>query len=272
MLQVIDPNIVRLMKKFGQTFKYYRASLCSCVAENNGHFDPACSCIQGFYYEAPTTVKALRNDVTRKVEHTPNGVIYNGDLRLTIPKYVDGVEQRIYYTLDKGDVFVDSKKLRRDTDICRRGVRDTLLAFDVVEILRVAYKNTVYVEGTDYTLSKAETTPHGRTVINWVDGRGPEEGAYYTVDFLALQQFKVFDGDYRFGGTDEEELPRTAKCVFRKYFETNNNPLDTVNIDHDIYQENQAPESGYILHTEAGSHLKLEDDEFRTTEIRYDEE
>lgn len=235
MLEVIDRDYTILMQKMGQTLKYYSASACICIKENDGSFDPNCGCIQGYWYSTPESVHGIRQQVSTKILNTPNGIIYNGGAQITLPKFYLGIEQKAHKTLGRGDIFVAENKKKRETDILKRGTRDFLFAFDVDEVIKISRKGTVYVLTTDYTITKDQSTPIELTNIVWVGGRGPATDEYYTVDFISRQQFKVWEDAGNDRGTDDDILPRKVMCMIRKYIETKTNNVDNLDLQQQIF-------------------------------------
>lgn len=235
MFEVIDPNFSMLMERTKQTMKYYPSSVCACLKENDGSFDPSCGCIQGYWYSTPESVIVMRQQVSTKILNTPNGIIYNGGAQITLPKFYLETEQLAHKTLGRGDIFVAENKKKKETDILKRGTRDFLFAFDVDDILKVSRKSTAYVAGTDYTITKDQSTPVELTQIVWEVGHGPEEDEYYTVDFISRQQFKVWEDAGNDRGTDDDILPRKVMCVIRKYVETKVNNVDSIELQQKIF-------------------------------------
>lgn len=241
-LRIIDPNIRKLINRFGQTVKYYPGRLCSCVEENNGNYDPEHTCNHGFYYGTAETIDVLKTNFNEKFLNTPQGVIFQGGAQFTIPKFsLAGVEQRAWTTIAQGDIIVSLSKIRRDTDLLRRGVRDKIYAFDLKEILSVAKGTTLYALGTDYTVSEQTFDAGKLTVINWITGEdgtvhGPATGEAYAVEFTCLHQYKVWDDGAMDRGTDVDDLPRKIKCVLRRFKNPEKATLDAgVNLNQETF-------------------------------------
>jgi len=235
MLNVIDKNIKKSRVRFEQTVLYYPSRLCSCIGENNGIPLPNHTCNQGFYYDAPETIKVIRTQISHKYLNTPQGRILNGGATFTIPKYNNGAEQLAWKTIAHGDIIVVSNKSKRDTDVLIRGTRDKLYAFDVKEILSIYRNTTQYVVTTDFTTSIKSSVAGQLTSINWVSGKGPADGESYTVEFIAAQQFRVWDDQGQSRGTDSDELPKKVLCTIRRFVSPEANILEDANIDQGVY-------------------------------------
>jgi len=235
MLKIIDENIVRSLRRFGQTVKHYPGTLCSCIGENNGVPLLNHTCNQGYYYGAPETIVAIRTAISYKYLNTPQGVIYDGGATFTIPRLnLSGVEQRAYSTIIHGDILVCENKTRRDTDILKRGVRDFIYAFDVTEVLGI-YKNSAKYASSNYTITEAISIAGKLMTIVWNTGKGPEVGESYTVEFICAQQFKVWEDAGSDRGTDENRLPKKMLTVLRRFVSPVENNLDTVETQQELY-------------------------------------
>ncbi len=234
-LEVIDNNFSSIIETFGQKLKYYSGRLCSCVAENNGLPKIDCGCNLGFWYDEPEDIIGVRTSVDYKYLNTPQGMIYNGGAKLTIPKYVEveengkwlTKEQIAYKKLAHGDVIVVDNKVRRDTDVLRKGVRDKLFAFDIQEIISISQANKIFIPTIDFVLNG--------TTIQWI-GDQPSEGSYYTVEFNCKQQYKVWEVGAKDRGTQDDEMPKVALCVLRRYIEQDTqNPIDHYDYEQKIF-------------------------------------
>lgn len=241
-LRAIDPGLPLMMKRFRQTFQYYRATVCSCNKNNDGSFNPTCGCVQGYWYKtAATTTYGIRQKVSIQILTTPNGIIYNGGAQITIPQFYLNNENVAHKTLGRGDIFVIENKYKRESDVLKRGTKDFLFAFDVVEVLGITKRNAdntdivAYVQDEDFTITVSQNMPVALTTINWVKDKGPADGEYYVVDYRAKEQFKVWDDGANDRGTDEDALPRKVLCVRRRYAETQTNNVDTIDLQEKIY-------------------------------------
>lgn len=68
------------------TMKYYEGRLCSCVAENDGHFDPADDCSYGFRYKDPIEYNLMRTLVDFGQMTEEAAKILQGGCTLSIPR------------------------------------------------------------------------------------------------------------------------------------------------------------------------------------------
>ena len=226
-LKTIDKDIRKLMKRFGTSASWYPSRLCSCVGRNNGSFELGHTCNQGFYYATPVTVQLIRTQISQRTLNSPQGRIFNGGATFTIPKNVNGIEQRIWEEIAHGDIIVIPNKSRRDTDILLRGVRDKLQAFDVSKILNVYKDETQYLEGTDFNVS-------GNDIV-WVDTKGPGDGENYSVEFLCSHQYRIWEDAATSRGTSEDDLPKRVQSILRRYVNPATNVMDTYNFEQEIY-------------------------------------
>jgi hypothetical protein len=193
--------------------------------------------MQGFYFDAPETILAMRTAVSYKLLNTAFGKSLNGGATFTIPKYnLQKVEQRAWTIIARGDVLALTTETRRETDILLRGTRDVLYAFNVQEILGVYRDNFKYTLNTDYILSEITTQAAANlTQINWVTGRGPATGEAYSVEFTCLQQYKVWDDGGQDRGTDTQKMPKKIIAVPRRFVNPDPIKLTEIKIDENIY-------------------------------------
>ena len=242
-LKIIDNNIKKLLIRFGSTYKYYPARLCNCIEDNNGAYLPDHTCDHGFYYGDAQLITVVKTQFNEKFLNSQQGVIFQGGAQFTVPKFnLDGEEQQAWTTLAHGDVLASLTKIRRDTDVLKRGIRDKIYAFDVKDVLTVSRGTTIYVQGTDYSVS-TETFDAGKlTIINWLlddahNQLGPAMNETYAVEFTCLHQFKVWDEAAMDRGTDTDDLPRKIKCVLRRFTNPEKTAYDAgINLNQEIYQ------------------------------------
>jgi hypothetical protein len=228
MLEVLDGDIELLMDTYKVKLSYYAGRLCSCVGENNGMPKPECGCMQGFWYNNPVTAYGIRSNVDISDLSTTQGLITNVKAKFTIPKYYEEIEQSVYEILAHGDVLVVDNKYRRDTDVLRKGVRDTLFAFDVTEIVSVSQLSVGYQLGVDFSLEG--------TTINWIGTNAPANNSYYSVEFKCKEQFRVWDVGAKDRGTQDAELPRLVLCELRRYIQkSTGNPIDSYTTDQKLF-------------------------------------
>ncbi len=229
--RVIDPDFTDVMSIYSQKLKYYPGRLCSCVGENNGVPKPDCGCNLGYWYGMPEDIIGIRQSVSYRYLNTPQGRIFDGGAQFTIPRNGNGTNQKAYITLAHGDIISVEGKYRRDTDILRKGIRDKLNAFDIIEVVSIAQKGTVYIAGQDFELN-------GTEIIWEQTGNKPAEGSYYTVEFTCNQQYKVWEVGAKDRGTTEDQLPRLIICVLRRFANQESNPIDSFEVTKDIFTGN----------------------------------
>ncbi len=246
------------MRRFEQEAKYYQSRLCSCVAENNGSYDVADDCVQGFRYFAPVPAHLIRTTMKNNILNTPGGRIINIDALLIIPKFHKGIEQGVWTTVTHGDVISFSNKSRRETDILVRGTRDYIHAFDVDKILSVYSKTKKFIEGVDFEtstraldfeddmnilfedgnslmLDETRLVPGETMTINWMDGKGPDEEETYTVEFMCREQYRIWDDGGGNRGTTVDDLPKKMKAVIRRFVNPEKTVIDAISVEEKIF-------------------------------------
>lgn len=228
-LQITDPDLTLVMDIYGRELKYYAGRLCSCVAENGGRPKIGCGCNLGFWYSEPETIYGIRTNFNYKFTSTPHGRIYDGGAKFTIPKHYQEVEQKAFYRIAQGDIIVVENTQRRDTELLKKGVRDTLYTFDVQVVFAVSQKEKVFELGVDYEVND-------RTIVWLPNGDSPADGEDYAVEYACKQQFKVWENGANARGTAEDDLPINLLCVLRRYVETEEvNPLDNFNTQEKLF-------------------------------------
>lgn len=244
--------------------KYYQATLCSCVAKNNGHPDPNCGCHLGFRYPSrPETVNLMRTSVDFRAIPDRIGTILQGGCTITVPRQVRKLDDDsqpyyencdIWKTVNVGDVFVIENRNRRDRDILKKGIRDHVSAFDVQEIISVSHEGTEYTEGTDFEfidfiypdhywgipvnkdgdglqLNKNNQGSYYGGVINWLDGgQAPAADEFYTVEFLCKAQYVVYQDLAKDRGGDLDLLPKRLLCTLRQFNNFGTNQIDSISL------------------------------------------
>jgi hypothetical protein len=250
-----------LIDNDGVEMKYFQASLCSCIADNQGQPDVNCDCSNGFrYFMRPTTVTLLRTNVNFKSLPERIGLQLQGGCQVTVPDKVRNLDKRgkaiyndnpIFHTVNVGDVFVIENRTRRDRDILVKDVRDTVRAFDVQSIISVMKKGTMYQEGVDFRfdtyfypdpywkvpirdndadLHKGDHYLGGEVI--WLDGgNAPAQGEHYTVEYTSKIQYVVFQDLAKDRGGDDDVLPKRLLCSLRQFVNFDKNPLDQVELN-----------------------------------------
>ena len=115
----------------------------------------------------------------------------------------------LYNKVSRGDVFTVEDRLRRDGDLLRKGVRDTIHAFDVQRILSVSIRGTVYKESIDFT--------HSNRVITWLGNGSPADDTDYTVEHLCRQNYIVYDELASDRGSDTDFVAKRIHLALRTY-------------------------------------------------------
>ena len=99
----LEKEIADLVFERGVVLKYHEGRLCSCVAENDGHFDPADDCSYGFRYKSPVEYRLMRTLVDFRQLTERAGKILQGGSTLTIPR-----RQKDHHALVTGTVDFSS--------------------------------------------------------------------------------------------------------------------------------------------------------------------
>ena len=243
-----------MVDEFGVEMKYYQSTICSCVGENDGQPDTDCDCYAGFRYpNNPVFVKILRTSVSMRGLPERVGLELQGGCYLTIPRcYKSGdsyYENEIYDKVNVGDVFVVNTRTRRDRDILKKDVRDSLNAFDVDEVLSVSKNGTIYEQDVDYQLnnfryplpfwyvgfnSETDLNSGKKTIggeIEWLTGGdAPAENDFYTVEFWSKIQYIVWQDLAQDRGTEEDYLPKKILCKLRQFVNFGTSQLDSINV------------------------------------------
>lgn len=254
---IFDDNDVQdMLDEFGVDCLYFQANTTPNL--DGGRPRLGADSLYGFDYVAPVDARLIRTSIDYKFLHTPEGQIYQGGARFTIPKNLlingQAVPQSIWERIFFGDVIVVKEKPVRDYDILCRGQRDTMFAFDVTKILSLKYKaadGTVqsYVYGTDYKLQingvdmQATANPDGTTTLVPADGQihissqiavvwlgpiGPAMNQNYVVSFMCSPNYIVYDDAGKPRGPSDNDLPKHFMCVKRAFFNSSDNPFDAM--------------------------------------------
>lgn len=243
-----------MVDEFGVWMNYYKAVICSCVAENNGHPDTNCDCYAGFRYpHNPVSVKLIRTSVDIRKMPDRLGLELQGGCHLTIPRcFKEDTEYYVNYvydTISVGDVFVVNTRTRRDRDILQRGVRDFLHAFDVNDVLSIYQRGVKYRANVDYEVNtykypfpfwyvgfKTETDLNKGKFniggeIDWLaGGDSPEVNEFYSVEFLSKMQYIVWSDLAKDRGTENDQLPKHVICKLRQFINFGESQLDLINV------------------------------------------
>lgn len=217
------PGWADFVADYGVTMRYYRADICSCVLQNNGVPDPECSCINGYQYpDAYIERKLLRTSSAKNSGMERDGRVEDGQCNVSIPSIYQVAidilgnktyaDNEIYHKVSIGDIFALPGRRQRARDILKKGIRDTLKAFDVQRIINVSSIDTQYVYNTDY---RYKTTTKE---IVWNTGRGPGDGETYTVEYECFMQYIVFRDQGHDRGTVLDYLPKRVTCNLRSYY------------------------------------------------------
>jgi hypothetical protein len=238
---------------------YYEARLSSQMRQ--GLTALGADAIFGYKYADPVKVNLLRTSVNWEIVYTPDGRIYEGGARFSIPPYelVNNQKKKleIFDRIFMGDIVVVLSKPIRDFDLPRKGYRDTLFAFDVKKIIGITSvsvegKEIRYEYGKDYNLMvngalafasvrdtdgsvvvipRKEMPIVSELKVNWLtgdDAKNPAEGSEYTVEFLSSPNYVVWDNLANVRATEDGDLPKSVLCVRRAFFNQIKNPVDEV--------------------------------------------
>jgi len=123
----------------------------------------------------------------------------------------------LYHKVSRGDVFTVDTRFRRDGDLLRFGVRDTIHHFDVQRIVSLMIGSTVYKEGIDFS--------HSDGTITWLDVNDPDADTDYAVEYLCKQNYIVFDELASDRGSDTDRIAKKIHLALRNYANTTALPI-----------------------------------------------
>ena len=92
-----------LIDDFGVVVKYYAGRICSCVAENDGSYDPTCGCMGGFRYKDSVEYKVIRSSIRYDKVTEKAGQVLQGGCLLTIPRQLSKHNAQITGKKDLSD-------------------------------------------------------------------------------------------------------------------------------------------------------------------------
>lgn len=118
----------------------------------------------------------------------------------------------IYHKISQGDVLTVESRFRRDGDLLRKGVRDTIHHFDVQRIISIMVGSTIYKEEIDFT--------HSDGVITWTGVNDPAANTDYAVEYLCKQNYIVFDELASDRGSDTDRIAKKIHLALRNYANT----------------------------------------------------
>ncbi len=127
----------------------------------------------------------------------------------------------IHSTIGRNDVVIIDGRTRRDGEKLKRGVRDTLKAFDIQKIIKVSTKGVDYIEGIDFNMVGM--------VVTWVDGKGPADQTAYIVDYLTKANYVLFDEMPTDRGSDSDNISKRVLMALRHHIELGS--VDALPID-----------------------------------------
>lgn len=201
----------------GLTFRWSRAAQCPCATSDTRGVDPTCAlCLgRGVWYVHPRAatlthqvdsgvdwapLKAVLSSQTVEEDRTPAVSLWrSGRADLTVPLgEVVGFRDRFVAVQHQ---MPWTEIVRRDTSsavvpVGRTGrptaTQLTALRYRPLSILFVGGADgTLYRENSDYLLRRPQLDEPG--VLQWVTGRGPSNGSYYTVVYLCHPTWVVAD-------------------------------------------------------------------------------
>jgi len=220
-----------LLKKFGNSkgennCKIYFSRLCTCVAGNNGVYDPQCKeCIYGFIYAEPIEELVIRTAMRIDRQNEKMSNLYEGGARITIPKYgIDRHEVIAYSKITQGDIITMTGDNRRDRDICELGTKDYLIAFDVKKVLSVSEKRKEFVLHTDYEVNYSPM----QTEIKWLEGERPSK--FYSVEFISEINYLVWSDQAKPRGGSDDTVPKMVFCRLRPGYD----PASNISMESDV--------------------------------------
>jgi hypothetical protein len=117
----------------------------------------------------------------------------------------------IHSTIGRNDVVIIDGRTRRDGERLKRGVRDTLKAFDIQKIIKVSAKGVDYIEGIDFNMVGM--------VVTWIESKGPADQAAYVVDYLTKANYVLFDDMPTDRGSDVDNISKRVLMALRHHIE-----------------------------------------------------
>ncbi len=82
----VHEGIDAVINSFATKMLFYESAICSCVADNNGIFDPADDCTLGFRYKPPVEYNLMRTQIIYKKLNEQQGQILQGGCVISIPR------------------------------------------------------------------------------------------------------------------------------------------------------------------------------------------
>lgn len=108
------------------TMKYYEGRLCSCVAENDGHFDPADDCSYGFRYKSPVEYNLMRTMVDFRQLTEKAAKILQSGCTATIPRLQQNHHGTVTGSVDLSTGPVDLST-NKNLEVSINGGAETLI-------------------------------------------------------------------------------------------------------------------------------------------------
>lgn len=190
------------------------AGLGEIAYESNEDGDP-----NGINY---ITIKSLKVKTNSKIDilvpsaNDATGIIFGlGTTQYpkTIrPDIVTTAYLPIYHKISWGDVVVIDTRFRRDGDLLRKGVRDTIYHFDVQRIISLMIGSTVYKEGIDFS--------HINGAITWLGINDPVANEDYAVEYLCKQNYIAYEELASDRGSDIDRIAKRIHLELRNYANT----------------------------------------------------
>lgn len=217
----------------------YFSRVCSCVAANEMRPDPKCKlCVYGNIYDDEPE-KILVTRTAMKLDRSVNERMYNfymGGARITIYKYgLDNVPYKAHKYLAQYDVIVIPSDVRVNTSMNIYGKKDSLLNFNVTEIMNVSsrerdsnneYVEILYKSGKDYEVELTDKI----SSIKWIEG-GAHPSREYTVRYLSCVNLLVWEDHPKERGAADGEESRVVYCTLRPYHDPRQSPWLDIKTD-----------------------------------------
>lgn len=217
-----------LLDDFKAEVTYFRAYQCSCIAANNGVYDPSDNCFYGWRYETPGVSYTLVGKNYRQFSgHFNPGLLTEAQCTFLI--FEDDV---IYPYIGIGDVLVSDDQTVTRTCTLDITKSNNIPDFDVdtssTAFVRVYAKDAnnddvIYVRDTHFTYA----AQNGIASITWIDSP-PEK--YYSVKYTAKVNFVVWDVLPAIEGKNETDAYKSVICKLRKFgLAPSDNLIDKLN-------------------------------------------
>lgn len=191
----------------GKSVTYYESYPCTCTA-NQGQNIRSCpyNCDDGLLYKTGVKQQMLLTNIQISKNTDDFGAILEGQAILTVQSInTDGTENAIWKAIKQDDIIVVNDSNRRNREFLKRGVRDTIMSFQVPNLIELRYKNTI-INSSYYTYNSTTRTI---TFTGGVAGTTiPDVSEFYLALFDEKTNFRVFKTMPQNRGNTGQPLPK----------------------------------------------------------------